>query len=150
MPAEIASNPVVQDIVLSVIALAGSVITAILGLASRSLLRWLASKSHDASFNCAIQKMETLTINAVDEVEQTMVRQLKADKNWNQDTAKQARDTAVSIALRHLGDQGLREIQGCLGLQRDKIEGMLRTYVEKRVGSSGMKSPEAPVVPLGV
>jgi hypothetical protein len=112
-------------------------------------MRWLESKSHGASFAGAIQKIETLTINAVDEVEQTLVRQLKADKEWNVGTAKQARDTAVSIAMRHLGTRGAAEVQSSLGLDREKLEGMLRTLVEKHVGSSGTKSEESPKVALG-
>lgn len=138
-----------QNLVLLVISVLGTVVTAGITVASKKALKWLDGKSHAATFQCAVSKIETVTKNAVDEVEQTLVRQLKAEEKWDGDTAKQARDTAVDIAKRHLGDQGIKELSGCMGHTAESMEGMFRTYVEKHVRNMGSTGNESPLVAMG-
>lgn len=138
-----------QTVILAVIVALGGVVTALITLASKKILKWLNGKAHAATFQCAIGKLEMLTKNAVDEVEQTLVRQLKADDKWDADTAKEARDTAVRIAKRHFGDKGLKELASCMGHTAGSIDGMLRTYVEKHVRAMGTTNGSSPVVSMG-
>ena len=135
---------VTQNIALTVLSALATVVTALVGMASKKILQWLDGKAHAATFECAMSKIESVTKSAVDEVEQTVVRKLKSEDQWNAETAKGARDTAVLIAKNHLGQRGLKELEGCLGQAQDSIEGMLRTHVEKnvlRMGTSGNASP---------
>ena len=150
---ELLDNPQIQSalqtIILTIIVTLGGLVTALIGFASKKALRWLEGKAHASTFECAIGKLTTITQNAVDEVEQTLVRQLKADNKWNADTAKEARDTAVGIAKRHLGEDGLKELAGCLGHAEESLEGMFRTYVEKHVRAMGTTNGKSPVVAMG-
>lgn len=98
-----------------------------------AILAWLASLSHSAAFKCATQKIFHHAQLAVDEIEQTVVRQLKADGQWDRDTARMARDQAVAVIKHHLGEVGLNELKDCLGLGLDDLEGMFRSYVEAAV-----------------
>ena len=138
-----------QTIVLSVLSLLGTVITGAVAWMASYAKQWLEGKAHAATFQCAVNKLETVTKNAVDEVEQTLVRQLKADGKWNAETAREARDTAVDVAKRQLGEKGMEELEGCLGHAREAIEGMLRTYVEKQVRGHGNSGSDSPIVAMG-
>lgn len=151
-----AKAELIQQVALAVISLLGMVITGFITYASNAVRKWIKakaaeteSKAHLAAFTCATTKLETISKNAVEEVEQTLVRQLKEADKWDAAGAKRARDTAVKIALKHLGSQGLQELKACMGHAPDVIEGMLRTYVERTVRAHGTtKTPGSPVVPL--
>ena len=145
--------------ILGLVSLLAAAMVAGLALGRKKLNAWVSSKvasaesdAHYDAFECATGKLETLTKNAVLEVEQTLVRQLKADKKWDAETAVEARDAAVAVALNHLGSQGMGELEKCLGHGPDIINGMLRTYVEKHVSSYRpiKRTAGAPVSPLGV
>ena len=140
-----------QTVVLAVVSLLGTLLAGLIGWAGASARKWLASKAHGEAFACATTKLEKLTQNAVQEVEQTLVRQLKADEKWDAGTAKEARDTAVEIVKKHLGEKGMVELKDCMGVAVDTVEGMIRTHVEKHVYSMNATSGagKAPLVPLG-
>lgn len=140
---------ILQNIVFAVISALGTVLVAAIGLGTRKVLKFLDGKAYAATFECAIKKIGTLTKNAVMEVEQTLVRQIKKDKKWDVDTAREARDTAVSIVERHLGENGMVELGNCLGLVRESLQGMLRTYVERHVNEMGSTNGESPIVAMG-
>ena len=150
---DLLDNPQIQSalqtVILALIIGLGGLITTMGTMASKRLLQWLEGKAHAATFQCAIGKLTTITKNAVNEVEQTLVRQLKATDKWDAETAKEARDTAVGIAKRHLGEKGMKELASCLGHAKESIEGMIRTYVEKYVREMGTSSSDSPIVPLG-
>jgi len=135
-----------QQVALGIVSLLGTVVTGLLAWASKSIKQWLEGKAHAATFQCATDKLEVVTRNAVWEVEQTLVRQLKSEDNWNVETAKLARDTAVQTAVRHLGKHGLAELKGCLGQTQEVIEGMIRTYIEKHVRGMGSSGDSSPIV----
>ncbi len=139
-----------QTVVLAVISLFGTVLAGLIGWVGTSLKKWLDGKANAAAFKCAVTKIETVTGRAVAEVEQTLVRQLKADGQWDADTARKARDIAVDIAKRHLGKRGLIELAGCFGHAAESTEGMLRTYVENRVDRTGSTTKGSPIVGLGL
>lgn len=133
----------------------------LIALGSGKLIAWLdakaretESKAHLAALTCVTEKLETWSTAAVAEVEQTLVRQLKRDDKWNDTTARLARDTAVDIMRRHAGPLGMAELKQCTGLAQEVIEGMFRTWIEKKVASMGTASnplsPKRPVVPLGI
>lgn len=159
MPVADALSNAVQTVVVAVLGLLGTVIVSLLTAGSRKLIAWLDAKAkesesnaHYAAFKCATSKLETLTKNAVIEVEHTLVREAKAQKTWGADAARKARDTAVGIVIRHLGPKGLQELEGCMGHATDVIEGIVRTLVERFVQDSRIDmKPNAngPVVSLG-
>jgi len=138
---------ILEVLVTGALSLLSLVITGLLTLGSQSIKQWLDSKAHAAAFSCATTKLETLTKGAVMEIEQTVVRKLKADEKWTPETARFARDSALEIVKRQLGQKGLAELQGCLGLALKDIEGLIRTKIETTVQSSG--SGSGPVVDLG-
>jgi len=152
-----ATQTLMQSVVLAVISALGAVLTATITLASKKALQWLDGKAHAATFQCAMSKIESVTRSAVDEVEQTLVRQLKEDDRWDVETARGARDTAVEIAKRHLGIRGMKELEGCLGHAQDSIEGILRTHVEmyvkrenvERSTGSATDGKKRPIVRMG-
>ena len=123
------------------------VVTGLVSWGAKSIKQWLDSKAHMASFSCATGKLETLVMGATMEMEQTLVRQLKEDDKWDAETAKMVRDTAVGIVKRQLGERGLEELKGCLGLALADIDGIIRTKIEAFVGQSG--TGQGPVVAPG-
>lgn len=162
--AEIAADPVIADawqstmqtVVLAVIGLLGTVLTGLITIGSRKLLAWLdakakssGSEAHYAAFKCATEKLSTWSRSAVDEVEQTVVRKLKRQDKWNKETARMARNTAVDVMVRHAGDQGLAELEQCLGVGREVVLGMFRTWVEKQVRADGSSGDKSPIVSMG-
>ncbi|PCJ22419.1 MAG: hypothetical protein COA94_09130 [Rickettsiales bacterium] len=124
-------------------------VSGLLAWGARSIKHWLDSQAHMASFACASTKLASLASDAVLEVEQTLVKQLKNDEAWNADTAKTARDTAAAIVKRHLGTRGLAELRGCLGLALADIEGLIRTQIEVSVQRAGTAGRHSPTVALG-
>lgn len=108
------------------------------------------SAAHYEAFRCFTERLTQLATKAVDEVEQTMVRELKADKKWNVDTARKARDTAVEIMVRHAGEDGLKELQHCGKIGLDALMGMFRTYVESEVVRRGSSTPANAIGPKPV
>src|SRR5690606_23581566 len=136
---------IIQSLSEATLSILSMVIAALITWASRSLKRYIESKEHFASFNCALTKIEVLSRAAVEEVEQTLVRQFKAEGKWDVETATRARDTALEIVKRHLGDKGMTEIKGCLGMAMKDIERLVLTKIESFVSRSG--SGLGPVVP---
>ena len=162
--AEVVSDPVVADawqatmqtVVLAVISLLGTLLTALIGVGSKKLMQWLdarakasGSEAHYAAFKCATEKLSTWSRSAVDEVEQTIVRKLKREDKWDKNTARGARDTAVDVMTRHAGEQGMAELQECLGVTKDVVLGMFRTWIEKQVRADGSSGNGSPIVSMG-
>ena len=160
----VASDPVVVDawqstlqtVVLAVIGLLGNVITGLITVGSGKIMKWLDAKSkasgseaHYAAFKCATEKLSTWSRSAVDEVEQTVVRKLKRENKWDKGTARMARDTAVEVMTRHAGEHGMAELQDCLGVGKDVVLGMFRTWIEKQVRDDGSSGNGSPIVAMG-
>lgn len=117
----------------------------------------LESKGADARFSVATMKTAGLLSDAIGEVEQTFVRRMKAKGEWDGDAAKLARDTAVEVTKRHLGDGGIAEVMEGFGIKDPAVfDGKLRTMVESIVddrsngaGHPGDKPSEV-FVPMAV
>lgn len=138
-------TPIISAVSEAAVSILSLVVTGLITWAARSLKQFLESKAHFASFNCAMTKLEALSMNAVEEVEQTLVRQFKAEDKWGVETATEARDTAVEIVKKHLGKAGLAEVQGCLSLGLADVERLITTKVEAFVSRSG--AGDGPLVP---
>lgn len=105
--------------------------------------------AHLEAFKCVVAKLDSWSTAAVAEVEQTLVRQLKKEEGqWNVQTARQARDTAVDVMKRLAGDQGIAELETCTGKTKEAIFTMFRTWVELKVSGSGGEAANSPVVPM--
>lgn len=152
-----AKAELIQQVMLTLMGIMGTVVMAFLTWAGNSMRKWITAKSKGAESNarlqaflCATTKMETIFRNAYLEVEQTLVRQLKADEStWNSNTARHARDTAVEIGMRHLGEQGVAELSECMGHAPEVIEGIGRTLIEGFAGDRTDSKDAGPVVGLG-
>lgn len=162
-----AAQELAKTAVLAVLGFLGTATTIGLAIASKRIIGWFNAKiekakaeakgaesvAHYEAMKCVTQKLDTWSTTAVAEVEQTLVRQLKADKTWDPNTALEARDTAVEIMKRHAGEGGLSELQQCTGLALPGIEGMFRTWVETKVSqqqSDSRPDPQKkrPIVPM--
>lgn len=148
-----------NDIVTAVGSLLLTVITGLLAFASRSLRSWLNAKASTAhseemkeaiyAYEAAVSQLQTLATNAVTEVERTLVRQLKDDKDWDSVTAEEARDAAAAIVLRH-GRQACDVLRDAGRMTLPAIEGLVRTLVENAVAGMAHKSKSPPASPLGI
>jgi len=144
-----------RTIILGVLALLGSLLAVGIPLVSKKISTWLEAKGKGAKASAALkalqcfnEKLRTLATSAVAEVEQTLVRQLKADGTWNAETAMKARDTAVEVMTRHAGENGLAALKECGGMALPALMGVFRTWVEMIVGETGAKGKNAPIVPM--
>lgn len=109
-------------------------VSAMLTWSLRYAIAWLKAKSHDASYHCAMDKIENATTAAVRQAEQTVVAELKRDaaKLTREDATtvfRTARDSAVAA----LGPRGIAEIRGCLGLDNDGVLALLGQKIEEAV-----------------
>lgn len=151
-----------QTIILGALGVLGTLVTVGLTFLSKRIIAWFDAKAakakadaksaeagaHYEALRCMTEKLEMLSTTAVAEVEQTLVRQFKSDGTWNAETALRARDTAVEVMTRHAGEKGIASLMECSGLARDALMGMFRTWIEMKVGESGEKSKDAPVVAM--
>lgn len=110
--------------------------------------RTAESAAHLEAFKCVSQKLDTWAENAIRQVEQTVVRKLKREKNWNADTAKMALDTAVDVMKQQAGDSGMAELQQCTGQAVKGIEALFRTWIEAKNADRGEKNDDSPIVPM--
>jgi hypothetical protein len=112
--------------------------------------RTAESTAHLEAFKCVSQKLDTWSTNAIRQVEQTVVRKLKRENNWNAETAKMALDTAVDVMKQQAGNVGMNELQQCTGHAVAGIESMFRTWIEAKNAATGTgsKSPISPIVTM--
>lgn len=100
----------------------------------------LEAEGKDARLVSAVGHLGGLVEDAVLEVEQTYVRRMKAHGKWDKDAAQIARDTAVSVTMRHLND-GASDVMDAMGIHDPKVfAGKLRTMVEASVSRANGKS----------
>lgn len=152
-----------KTLILGVLGALGTLTTLGIAYLSKRISAWFQAKAKKAkadaksaeavaayeALKCLTERLEMLSTTAVAEVEQTLVRQLKAEKGaWNAETALRARDTAFEVMKRHAGEKGMAQLQECSGLALPALEGMFRTWIEMKVGESGGKSEGSPVVPM--
>lgn len=162
------ATELVRTLVLGVLGLLFTLVSAGLVWLRTRISTWVSAKvekakadaetaestAHYEALRCFTETVGELAARAVDEVEQTMVRDLKENKKWSVDTAREARDTAVEIMVRHAGELRMERLQRCSGLGQDALVDLFRTYVESKIrrdkssekpAGLGAKSP---VVPL--
>jgi len=120
---------------IALLALASSALTGALAWLAKRAADYMGSRAHLASLECATTRMTQAANAAVEEIEQTLVKSLKAEDAWTAESARAARDEAMAIAMRHLGTRGLAEIRECLGHGVDDVRAMLRSFIEARVAS---------------
>lgn len=138
---DIGWKELLEPITYAALSALSGVLTILIGMVSMHLRHWLASKAHFASFECATTKLEKLSTTAVADIEQTLVRTLKAEGRWTPETALAARDAALAVMMQHLGPKGLAELQECLGLAYEDVKDMALSYIEKQVLGSLTKPP---------
>lgn len=113
--------------------------------------KWMSSKTHSASFNCAMEKVTTALETAVLNVGHTYVRDVKATGSWGGEAGASAKLMALTQAKSMLGTRGLNEIKGCLGLKDDGLDELFQMQLETvlaktKLGGLLGKSGDVPAV----
>jgi hypothetical protein len=111
--------------------LAQTVALVLIPMLMWQIKNWIKSKSHSASFNCAMDKVFTTLETSILNVGHTYVKEVKASGTWGGESAAIAKVMAVKQAKEMLGSRGLGEIKGCLGLKDDAaLDGMFEKALE--------------------
>ncbi len=115
-------------------------VSAMLTWGLRYAIGWLKAKSHDASYHCAMDKVEGASLAAVEHAQQTMVDELRKDGKLSKEDAATIFDAAQDSAIKALGPRGIKEIQGCLGLDAEGVAALIQQKIEQAVHRS--KAPK--------
>lgn len=97
--------------------------------------QWLESKTHSAAFACATEKLTALVAEAVQDTEQTFVKDMKKQGKWDAGAASLARGAAYDAVMRTLGPEGRQEVLGCLKLDEDGLAQRVYQMIEALIGS---------------
>lgn len=108
-------------------------VSALITWGLRHVIALLKAKSHDARFHCAMDKVETVTVDAVMNAEQTVVGDLRKGGKVDSETGKKALAAALETARSNLGPRGIAELRDCLGLDPPAIDRLLSTRIEREV-----------------
>lgn len=117
-----------------------------LAWASVKLPAWIGTHVKNASVAGVLERLSTLVMTVVTEVEQTVVSNLgdKADAA----ALLAARDQAIATVKSHLGDKGLQEIETVLGLKdQDAVIKLIISYIESAVYTLKLEPLPTPAVP---
>jgi len=79
-----------------------SVLLALIGKAVRDISKYLASKTEDTALKSSIAELDAAVQDGIDFVEQTVVKQSKANDNWNEKTQSHAKSECVRYILQAL------------------------------------------------
>lgn len=128
------------DVILpATISALATIVAAVIPLLGVKVSRWLESKAHLASFECANKRIMEMTRTAVLEVEQTLVKEYKkasADGKITKEEGIAARDSAYEKVKKHLGKDGWKELLGCLKIDGEALRGLLISHIEARVSEN--------------
>lgn len=129
----------VEEIIASIRELVALVLLAVVSTALATARTWVQSKLKDDRWHGANERLERLVNDAVDEVEQTFVRPMKANagkvegKCWCDDCKPDAAKMAVARVLRDLGATGMTDIAARLGVDQAGLESRIRTLIEAAI-----------------
>lgn len=114
------------EILMWFLGILSSVITIVL---LPALASWLKSKTENQDLQYVINELEQTVSTSVDYIEQTVVKQLKADGKWDAEGQKEALDEAVTVVLNSLTDK-TAEILGKNGID---LESIIIKYIESKI-----------------
>lgn len=111
--------------------------------ASAMLPQWIKAKVKNETVGGVLERLTALAFTVVSEVQQTIVSGL-GDKATEAELLK-ARDTALATLRAHLGDKGIKELMGVLGMKEDSaLNKLLITFIESAVHN--LKASKPPTI----
>lgn len=108
-----------------VVMILGTMMTAMLSIA----LAWVREKIKSEKINDALEKLEKASAAVVEELEQTIVQQMKQEQSWNRESIAKIRDIGQGKIKNMLGDPACHVIRAA-GLELDE---WIREYTEQAV-----------------
>jgi len=116
------------------------VIGLFLAWASTKLPAWITTHIKNQREAAILNKLATLSLTVVQEVDQTVVSNL--GNKVTKASLSAARDQALETLKSHLGPQGLQEIEQVFGLEnQDAVIKMLVSFIEQGVHSLKLSTP---------
>jgi hypothetical protein len=108
------------------------VVMALLGLLATQLSRYVNAKVTNTKLAGILTRLDSLALTVVQEVEQTIVSKLDPTKPLA-DNGQTALAAAITSLKTHLGQKGLDEVKGVLGIGDSDLDKVLVSYVESKV-----------------
>lgn len=143
-----------SDALVAVGIVAVGLLAALMRFAQKKLEEYTDVKLANTRWHAATDKLHEATANAVDAVEQTVVRRLRevqadvrTDQRLNGVEARTALDAAVSAAKLHIGPDAWVEILQSLQLTPERGEELLRQMLEAKVGAKKPTQLVTAIVP---
>lgn len=105
-----------------------------------TVFAWLKSKTENEKMKAVIGDIEKTAQTSVDMIEQTMVKQFKADGEWDIKTQKQVLEAAVSEVVENLTASTVKYLQS----ENTNIRDIATRYIESYIASK--KLPELTLI----
>lgn len=134
-----------RDLMWSLFQVCSPAILALVGWLSVKLAGLITAHTSNAYVQGVLLRLNDAVWTAVAEVEQTMVKALKAgtlDGKLTTTGAENAKAAAVATIKEHLGPQGIADLGTILGITGPAIDAFLGKRVDAAVGAA--KSPAVP------
>lgn len=121
-----------DTLAITAVQLLAPLLVALLGMLALRLRAYVNAKVKNTTLQGILGRLDDAALLAVQEVEQTVVKRLDPTKPFA-DNAAAAKAAALDSLKTHLGQKGLDEAKGVLGLGQADLEKLLAGYVESKV-----------------
>jgi uncharacterized membrane protein YraQ (UPF0718 family) len=119
-----------NSLLITILEILASIAVAVLtGVVLPKVSSWLKAKTNSQVLNTAIDDLTQTVTTSVNYVEQTFVKQLKADGKWDADTQKEALTKAVDEVLVNLTYETVTSLQ----TNGNNIRDVVTRYVESTI-----------------
>lgn len=122
------ANEILSSVISLVVTVLGAIITTVLLPAAAS---WLKSKTASEKLKSVIDDITITVKTSVEMLEQTTVKQLKADGKWNADAQAQVLQDAVTQVLNGLTSSTYNYLKK----ESDDLEGIVTRHIEAYIQS---------------
>lgn len=122
------ANEILSGVISLVVTVLGAIITTVLLPAAAS---WLKSKTASEKLKSVIDDITITVKTSVEMLEQTTVKQLKADGKWNADAQAQVLQAAVTQVLNGLTTSTYNYLKE----ESDDLEGIVTRHIEAYIQS---------------
>lgn len=122
------ANEILSSVISLVVTVLGAIITTVLLPAAAS---WLKSKTTSEKLKSVIDDITITVKTSVEMLEQTTVKQLKADGKWNADAQAQVLQDAVTQVINGLTTSTYNYLKE----ESDDLEGIVTRHIEAYIQS---------------
>lgn len=123
----------IHDIMSIILSLVGAAALATVTLAATKLKEWGDTKIRELRWSSADAMLRSMVLDAVDEVEQTMVRDLKASGSWTRECSVDAAAQALAIVVTQCAGLDLKKP---LRLTQSQLLARIRGLIEATIARS--------------